>query len=342
MAKDDDRKSKKKRSIWDILSTASVASIALMVFLLAVMIVGIGQGASSIGITGMMTADDASNKALTLIKENLVQPGTDVSIINIEEESGIYKLTLMIDGKEFDSYMSKDGKYFFPQGMDINEILTKEVNKEVQNQQQTPQTPKTDTPKAEAFVMSHCPYGLQFMKAFVPVMDLLKDKADLKIGFVDYIMHGVDEFNDNNRIYCIQKDAPTKLTEYLRCFVQQKDYETCLQEAGIDKATIDTCIKNIDEEYNLTNIFEASEDRFPKYPLEADLNEQYGVRGSPTFVINGQVISVSRSAEAIKEAICSAFNNPPKECDTQLSTSAESPGFGAIGNGQGADSSGSC
>ena len=338
MNKDDGKKPKKKRDIWDILSTASVASIALMVFLLAVMIIGIGQGATSLGITGMVTADDASNKALALIRENLVQPGTDVSITDIKEESGLYKLTLLIDDREFISYMSKDGKYFFPQGMDINEILAKEK----QTQDQTQQTPKSDKPKAEAFVMSHCPYGLQFMKAFVPVMDLLKDKADLQIGFVDYIMHGVEEFNDNNRIYCIQKETPGKLTEYLRCYVQQKDYETCLQEAGIEKATIDTCIKNIDEEYNLTKIFEASEDRFPKYPIETDLNEQYGVRGSPTFVINGQVISVSRSAEAIKEAICSAFNNPPKECDTQLSTSAESPGFGPIGEGNGAGSAGGC
>jgi len=326
-------KTHKKQNIWKI---SFISSVIVIIILLGIIFTGVGIGSSKI------TSDAAGQKALSLINGVLVPPGTGVSIDAVADEGGVYQLNISLSYNNQTqgviSYMSKDGKYFFPQGMDINEVLAKEK----QNQQQTPQTPKADTPKAEAFVMSHCPYGLQFMKAFVPVMDLLKDKADLQIGFVDYIMHGVDELNDNNRIYCIQKETPGKLTEYLRCYVQQKDYETCLQEAGIEKATIDTCIKNIDEEYNLTKIFEASEDRFPKYPIETDLNEQYGVRGSPTFVINGQVISVSRSAEAIKEAICSAFNNPPKECDTQLSTSAESPGFGAIGNGQGADSSGSC
>ncbi|MCD6398293.1 MAG: hypothetical protein J7L08_00025, partial [Candidatus Aenigmarchaeota archaeon] len=205
---------KKQNNVW---KTSFIFSAIVIIVLLGVILTDIGIGSSKI------TADAAGQRALNLINGGLVPPGTEISVDAITNEGGVYQLNISLtynnQTQSVTSYMSKDGKYFFPQGMDINEILTKEVNKEVQNQQQTPQTPKTDTPKAEAFVMSHCPYGLQFMKAFVPVMDLLKDKADLKIGFVDYIMHGVDEFNDNNRIYCIQKDAPTKLTEYLRCFV---------------------------------------------------------------------------------------------------------------------------
>ena len=69
---------------------------------------------------------------------------------------------------------------------------------------------------------------------------------------------------------------------------------------------------------------------------------EYGVRGSPTFVVNGQTVDVARSAEAIKEAVCSAFIEPPKECEQTLSTTAEDPGIGPVGSGSGSGSSGQC
>ena len=79
--------------------------------------------------------------------------------------------------------------------------------------------------------------------------------------------------------------------------------------------------------------------RFPLFNVEADLNEKYGIRGSPTFVVNDKVVSINRSPEAIKEAICSAFNNPPEECNQRLSGNVTSPGFGG---GVGSSSGGQC
>lgn len=117
---------KKKRSIWDILSTASVASIALMVVLVAVMVIGIGGATSGRqGVTGMITAEDAKQKASNMIKGSLT-PGTEVTINKVTEDSGLYKLDISIkaQGKtqELTSYMTKDGKYFFPQGMKVEDL----------------------------------------------------------------------------------------------------------------------------------------------------------------------------------------------------------------------------
>ncbi len=78
---------------------------------------------------------------------------------------------------------------------------------------------------------------------------------------------------------------------------------------------------------------------FPRFNVEADLNTKYGVRGSPTLVINDKVVSINRSPEAYKEAICSAFTNPPEECNQKLSESPTSPGFGG---GVGSSSGGQC
>ncbi|MCD6367849.1 MAG: hypothetical protein J7L45_02060, partial [Candidatus Aenigmarchaeota archaeon] len=138
-----------KKSKWDWLSTASTATIGVMVLLLAVMIIGIGQGeiSSSHGITGMITAEDANQKALDVIKNHLVPPGTQVSIDSIKEISGIYEinLTVKLNGRDqkFTSYMTKDGKLFFPQGIDIDSL---EEEQQQTQEQQSPQPPKSDKP----------------------------------------------------------------------------------------------------------------------------------------------------------------------------------------------------
>jgi len=330
----------KKRNVWR-------ASFLSSTIIIAVLLIIILSGLGCKGFTGKMSADAAGEKALNFIKDNLVRPGTNVSINDVEENNGLYKITFEISAgsqsQEVESYITEDGKMLFPSGIDMVKF---EEEKKAQSQTTTTTVSqsiqKSDKPVARAFVMSHCPYGLQFLKAYIPVMELLGDKADLEVNFVNYIMHGEDEMKDNTRIYCVQKEARDKLTDYLRCYVEKHDYENCLQEAGIDKTSIDTCIQDADTEFNITKTFQESTSQFPPYPVDDALNKQYGVRGSPTFVINGKTVSVARSPEAIKEAICSAFNNPPSECQQTLSSTAESPGFGPVGSGSGSSSGGGC
>jgi hypothetical protein len=208
-----------------------------------------------------------------------------------------------------------------------------------QEQEPASEVPKSDRPEAHAFVMSYCPYGLQFLKAYIPVIELLGDKADLEVNFVHYLMHGEKERDENTRMYCIQKEQNDKFTDYLRCFVVEGDHEGCITEVGIDSDALDECMQATDEEFEITKNFEESESSYPPYMVDAVLAQAYGVGGSPTFGINGQQVSVNRSPEAIKEAICAAFNNPPAECDQTLSSTAEAPGLGPIGSGDGGSGS---
>lgn len=222
------------------------------------------------------------------------------------------------------------------------EDLAAEQQSNQQAEQQAPEIPKADTPEVHAFVMSYCPYGLQFIKAYTPVIELLGDKADLELNFVHYLMHGEKEMDENTRMYCIQKEQSDKFTDYLRCFVDEGDYEGCISEVGIDSGMLDSCIQSADEEFDITKTFEESGDQFPPYKVDETLALEYGVRGSPSFVVNGQVVSVSRSPEAIKEAVCSAFNTAPEECSETLSSAAESPGLGPMGTGSGSDTDAQC
>jgi len=287
----------------------------------------------------VLSANDAANKAIDFINKNLVQPGTSVSLVSVEEESGVYEVTTSYQGQQITIHVTKDGTYMYlPQGM----INLEETTETTTTTPEAPEVTKSDKPYVHAFVMSYCPYGLQFMKAYIPVIELLGDKANLELNFVHYIMHGEKEATENTRMYCIQKEQKNKFTDYLRCFVESGDAEKCILDVGIDETSLDTCMQETDEEFEITKTIEESGETYPPYMIDAVLAQQYGVRGSPTFVVNGQTVSVNRSPEAIKQAICSVFNNPPDECDQKLSETAEQPSFGPMGSGSGASSSGQC
>ncbi|MCK4730327.1 MAG: hypothetical protein KAT28_03335 [Candidatus Aenigmarchaeota archaeon] len=293
-------------------------------------------------LTQAMNSQEAGDKAVEFITTNLLGPGISAELVSIEELNGgsLYKLELNIsDGSSSqvaESYITSDGEYIFPQGIITGEFAAlKEAAEEQQNQQEEQEMEdmlKSDKPEVKLFIMSYCPYGLQAMKAAVPAYKLLDGKADMTINFVSYAMHDKKELDENLRMYCIQEEQKEVFLDYMACFTKTDDYESCLDEINVDKTKLDSCMARVDEEYKITEMYNDkstwASGRFPMFNVEKEDNEAYGVRGSPTMVINGKVVSVNRSPEAYKKAICSAFETPPEECKETLSNSPASPGFG--------------
>jgi protein-disulfide isomerase len=312
----------------------------ILAIILIVMVVK-GQGITG-NIAATMSANDAANKAINYINDYLLQGQGTANLTSVSGgANGLYNLKFTISGRAYDSYVTTDGKLLFPSAVDMTQ--TPETT---ETTQETTEAPKSDKPEVHAFVMSYCPYGLQFMKAYIPVIELLGNKANLEVNFVHYAMHGEKELTENTRMYCIQKEQKDKFTDYLRCFVESDDYKKCISEAGIEKTKLESCISSTDKRFNITGLYNDkstwSGGSYPQYPVDATLAKKYGVQGSPTFIINGQEIKITRSANAIKEAVCAAFNTPPEECEQQLSTTAEQPGIGPIGSGSGASSGEQC
>ena len=195
-----------------------------------------------------------------------------------------------------------------------------------------PIVPKSDKPKAELFVMSYCPYGLQMEKAYLPAWDLLKKKADIDIKFVSYAMHGEKEVVENTVQYCIQSEQNDKFQNYLKCFTGSGNTESCQTSAGISKSKLNSCVAATNKKFAILDKLKDQSTwlsgQFPIYPIHEGLNDQYGVQGSPTLIINGTEVQIARTPESVKQAICAAFNDAPAECDQTLSNNSYDPGFG--------------
>ncbi len=283
-------------------------------------------------IKNLVNIEQAKVKAETFINENLMQPGTKITIKGAEEKNGLYKIAVNNGGTaDIDTYMSKDGKIFFPQAIDIEKLENDKKNAAQATPAPTPQ--KSDKPEVELFVMSHCPYGTQIEKGILPAVSALGSKINFDLKFTDYAMHGEKELQEELVQYCIKTGEPTKFNSYLKCFIESAagDSATCLTKANISKTKLTTCVAATDKKFKVTANFADKttwKGNFPTFDIYKEDNAKYNVGGSPTLVINGATINSSRDSAGLLKTICSAFNTPPKECDAALSATAPAPGFG--------------
>jgi len=314
---------KREVNKWKILSM-------VLIIILAVSFLIIGTGVTGMfvsnGQSNYLTKDQAGEKAIKFINDNLVQPNTTATVISVAESNGLFNVSISYLQRTIPVYITKDGTdLFLSSPIDI----TQPIPKATTQQQQPAETPKTDKPTVQLFVMAFCPYGIQAEQAMKPVVDLLGSKADIQVHFITTVsgttpdtvssLHGPVEAQEDLRQLCIMKNYDqTTYWKYVMqidatCSGQRSDttvYDACwksaAKNASIDATKIDTCSKGSD---GMTLI-----------KADADLSSSKGVTGSPTLIINGVTYSGDRTPDAYKEGICNAFTTKPSECSTVLSS----------------------
>ncbi|MBN2459272.1 DsbA family protein [Candidatus Woesearchaeota archaeon] len=195
-------------------------------------------------------------------------------------------------------------------------------------------------PQIDFFVMSYCPYGNQMEEAVEPAYQLLKDKAIFNPRYVIYSnyggggpdycisngnlcsMHGIQELNQNVREACVNKYMGIdKWFEFAlamndECNYQNADtcWEAVAKKLGLDTDKIKKC---------------QEEEAVELMTVDKALGDKLGVSGSPTTFIDGESYGGGRTGEAIKQALCAAFETQPSECSTTLDGSATAVASGS-------------
>ncbi len=279
-----------------------------------------------------MSKDQIAKKAVDYINNNGLSSET-VSLASASEESGLVKIKIKIGAKEFDSYVTKDGKFLFPQvPIDMSAKTGSGSQNQNANEQSGPtkQTcdslKKTDKPVLEAYVVSKCPFGLQMQRILA---DVVKNAPALTENImVRYIgsisngkiiaMHGDAEAQENLRQICIRDEQNSKYWNYISCHIKAGDVNNCLTSAGINQNKLSGCMSDKNR-----GLAYAKED--------FDLSDKYNVQGSPTLMLDGAQVSEfdfgGRTSEAEKTIICCASSNKPSACSTTLNTTEAATSF---------------
>lgn len=290
--------------------------------------------------SGKKSESVVKDKVTEFVKTAMVSPGTDVKLTDFSRQGSLYRATFSVGGQSIVSYVTLDGSTFFPQGINMDERA-----KEAENapKPKTEADTKTEKPTVDLFVMSYCPFGLQMQKGILPVIEKLGSSIDFNMRWVSYTMHGKKEFNENIRQYCIDKEESAKYLPYLSCFASSASGDSvgCGKTAKINEAKNAACIAAADKEFKLTENYDSANEGSSPFGIDKALNEQYGVSGSPTLVVNGTTLSVSRDPASLLSAICSGFSKAPEACSAKLASETPAPGFGT-GTSSGGGSAASC
>jgi hypothetical protein len=297
----------------------ATTTVILAILLVIVLISGNGGATISAELAGQKVLAFANNQ------------GAGASLVTINDDGSLYEVVLSIEGQEIPVYVTKDGTNLVPSLVPLESSPS--TNTPSPSTPTPTSVPKSDKPKVELFIMSHCPYGTQAEKGILPTIGALGDTIDFELKFVYYAMHPTQgEVEEQLNQYCIQKEQNDKFIKYLTCFLEASDGAGCLVSEGINTAQLETCTTATDAEFNvLANLNDQSSwlsGRFPKFDIHKAENDAYGIGGSPTLVINGVQSNAGRDSASYLSGICAAFNTAPEECNTELPATSPGPGFG--------------
>ncbi len=250
----------------------------------------------------------------------------------LTEKSGLYEFTIKFADTpdEFTSGITKDGQLFFvDMSLEVEQLMA-----EIESGAMATPAPsvtcetitKSDSPMLDVYVSSDCSYCPQIeqeMAAAIEQAPELANHFNLRyVGGLDENGEPISLFGDpaggeeNMRQVCIRDTDPTNFWSYIDCkAVEGSDAATCMAEAGVNTAAIDTCMTDG------TGVAAIAADQ-----VLADGN---AVQGTPSLFVNGsEPVSEfdfgGRVSDAFKEIVCCGSTTEAGFCSQTL----ESPSGG--------------
>ena len=320
----------------DNIVIASAVAV-VVVFVLGVSIYNYIKGGG--GVFGTVSAQTAGNKAVNYINDNYLKDTGKAVFESATSDSTLYlvKFKISVTGQatqEDSAYVTKDGRYLFPQMQGIPIDLNQKVGGTTASASDgskvstCDKVQKSDKPLVEAFVVSSCPFGLQMQRVLADVVqNIPAAKSNIKVEYFGSIsngkitsMHGDAEAQENLKQMCIRQEQPALYWNYIACYIKAGDSKGCLASTGVNQASLTGCTTDAS--------------RGLKY-AQADfaLADKYGVSGSPTLIVSGDTVDEfgfgGRTSDALKSVICCSFKTKPSFCSQTLSKISAATSFSA-------------
>ena len=155
----------------------------------------------------------------------------------------------------------------------------------------------------DLYVMSKCPYGVQAMDFFAPVLSELGSSVNFNLNYIARdngngsfdSLHGPTEVRGDTVELCAVKYEPGKYMDLITCMNQDAasipdNWQDCAKKLGLNSNSIKTCYEGAEGKQLLSDSIKKS--------------DAANAQGSPTIIINGQDYSGQRDTLSLKRAIC--------------------------------------
>ena len=274
----------------------------LLILLIASILTSGFKGSSKYSLSDQ----EASDLVVSYINTNV--PQISASSSGVEKESGLYKITLNVNGQQGESYLSSDGKLLFPQVLKIEEPI------EIPQPTAQPSTvvdvsedndPFKGNENAPVTIIEFADFQCPFCKRF----------------FDDALSQLEKEYINTGKVKLVYRDFP--LTSIHPVAQKASEASECANEQGKFWEYHDSIYNNQDS-LSLENLKQWAVDlkldtnKFNdcldsgKYEDEVNNDLQDGVNagvtGTPSFFINGKQLSGAQPFSAFKSVIDQELN----------------------------------
>tara|TARA_Y100000310_G_scaffold309978_1_gene354646 strand:+ start:2122 stop:3732 length:1611 start_codon:yes stop_codon:yes gene_type:complete len=282
---------------WAILSGVLVVLLLISVFT---------QGFSFGDNTALSGEEIGLSAAEELVQEyvntNLLPDPFTAGLVSSEELNDLYRVTLTVNGQEIDSYITKSGDLFFPQGLEIEDVADT-TDTELEAVDRVDVSTDDDTVKGDPnapvtiveFSDYECPFcGKFYDDTYALLVENYIDTGIAKLAFRDFPLsfHPEAEGAAIAAECAGEQDAYFGMHDLL--FENQESlsselYLALAEELELDLVEFNTCL----------------DDPAMADEVAADMADgsSFGVSGTPAFFINGELISGAQPYEAFVAAI---------------------------------------
>lgn len=289
-----------KSSNWKYIS-----GVLLILLVVAIYTNGFNFTGATTVSTSSMTVIDAEDKVLDYVNNNLLQPPFTATVVSSEELDNLFQVTLDVAGQEVNSYVTKDGRFFFPQGFDLDASLELETPETELIEVSVDDDPMKGDPDAPVTMIEFSEFQCPFCKRYIDdaYQEIIKEYVDT--GKVKYIFRDFPlSFHDQAKPAAMASECAHEQDNYWEfhdlLFENQgslslENYKKWAVELGLDTEQFNTCL---DTEKYLEEVEKDFTD-----------GQKYGVSGTPAFFINGRLISGAQPFAAFKQVIEEALSN---------------------------------
>ncbi len=296
-----------KNSTWKIIT-----GIAIILLILSIFTQGFSFAKGNSSPATTLSLQEGEQKALTFVNNNLLQPPYQAQLQSSAEINGMYKVTLAVAGQVVDSYITKDGALFFPQGFETSQNLRAAANETSAGpvDVSADNDPVLGNARAPVTIIEfsdfQCPFCGKFFKdTLPPLKQEYITTGKVKLVYRDFPLDIHPEAQPAAlAAECAHEQ--NKYWEYHDQLFKNQDslstsnYKKWAQQLGLNSALFNNCFDT------------------KKYQQEirkdmAD-GSKYGVTGTPAFFINGKMINGAQPFAVFKaeidQALASAQTTP--------------------------------
>jgi len=258
--------------------------------------------------------EEIGNDVVDFINNELLQGQAVATLNSVTEENGLYKVNVNVAGQQIDTYVTKDGNLFFPQGVPLEDTTQTNDNQPTQGTGEVirqdvdiESSPAEGSKDAKVTIVEYLDFQCPFCKRFfdqtlIQIRSKYVDTGKVKIVYKHFPL----SFHPEAEPAALASECANEQGKFL-------EYHDLIFEnqAQLSSSIYSTLAQQLKLDMNKFNDCFASKKYLNKVQDDYIEGQSKGISGTPGFLINGRLVSGAQPFSVFEQIIEEELGNRP-------------------------------